>query len=155
DPRHARRRQARRAGDADADRDDRQGLKGNPSMVFGKLTRLVAVVALWASAAWGFDHDRYQATDLDEFMGRKLPQAGVDIYPAPRMNLAATLVSYGQECDTTALKRMMATVGVTYTASITRCISVRSAGGKLVTVFIQDKVAEHLPKEVPLGSLLR
>jgi hypothetical protein len=37
---------------------------------------------------------------------------------------------------------------------ITRCVKVRSAKGKVQSVFIQDKVAEFLPKEVPLGSKL-
>jgi hypothetical protein len=38
--------------------------------------------------------------------------------------------------------------------SVTRCITVRSAKGRSLQLFIQDQVAAYLPKEVPIGSAI-
>ena len=110
------------------------------------------------SAAWGFDFERYQATDLDELMEKKRPQTGVDLLSARPLKLSVALASYGEACNTAFLKRMMIVIGLPKEmvegTTITRCIKARSANGKVVPLFIQDRVSEFLPKEIPLGSPL-
>lgn len=52
----------------------------------------------------------------------------------------------------------MATSGIpkqfVETVAISRCIQVKSAKGRLFTMFVQDVLTEHLEKEVPLGGKL-
>jgi hypothetical protein len=107
------------------------------------------------AVAWGFDYGRYQAADLDDLMAQKRPSVGVDIY-GPALRITGALASYAQSCNTTLLKKAMIAAAVpkdrVEAGQIGSCIKVRSAKGQVVTLFVQDKVAEFLPKEVPLGS---
>lgn len=41
------------------------------------------------------------------------------------------------------------------TLPISKCIKVKTAQGNSSTLYIQDQVAEYLPKEIPLGGVLR
>jgi len=71
------------------------------------------------------------------------------------MKLKVTLVAYAEACKTGFLMKSMSMAGVADpNVKITRCIQVRSAKGKQLRLFIQDVVADFLPKEVPLGSAL-
>lgn len=104
----------------------------------------------------GFDYSRYRATDLDEVMEQRRPDAGVDIHPALPLKVTAALTSYAEPCDAGLLKRAMIAAAIPKAAvdaaPVSRCISVRTAKGRSLPVYIQDPVAAFLPKEVPLGS---
>jgi murein DD-endopeptidase MepM/ murein hydrolase activator NlpD len=116
------------------------------------------VVLLGAPSAWGFDHARYEASDLDALLTQRRPQSGIDIYPARPLKLKVTLLSYGEGCQTGLLSKTMLTAGIPKdrvdTLQVTRCIKVRSGKGKDLRMFIQDEVSSFLPKEVPLGGSL-
>ena len=117
---------------------------------------MAAVLSLAATAvSWGFDYGRYPAADLDDVLAEKRPSAGADIHPIPPLRLTVTLASYGEPCDAAFLKKSMLMAGIAKdrvdTMPVISCVKVRSAKGKVVTVFIQDPVAASLPKEVPLG----
>jgi murein DD-endopeptidase MepM/ murein hydrolase activator NlpD len=129
----------------------------SPRRSLRKLAGFAAlVVLLGSSSASAFDYARYQATDLDALMAEPRPRAGVDLYPARPLKLAVTLVSYPKACETRDLKKFMITAGIPKdqadTLQATQCIKVRSAGGKELLLFVQDKVADFLPKEVPLAG---
>jgi hypothetical protein len=119
---------------------------------------LVASAGLPVSQSWGFDYGRYQAADLDDIIAQKRPATGADVFRALPYRMTVTLSSYAEPCNATFLKRSMIMMGIPKlqvdATPIASCIKVRSATGKAQSVFIQDKVAEFLPKEVPLGSRL-
>ena len=117
---------------------------------------LAAVLLLVGTVqALGFDYARYEATDLDTLMAQRRPKAGVDLRPALPMKLKVALVAYAEGCASGLLKRTMLMADIPKdqvdALAITRCIKIRSAKGKELRVFIQDAVADFLPKEVPLG----
>lgn len=117
---------------------------------------LAAVLLLVGTVqALGFDYARYEATDLDTLMAQRRPKAGVDLRPALPMKLKVALVAYAEGCESGLLKRTMLMADIPKdqvdALAITRCIKIRSAKGKELRVFIQDAVADFLPKEVPLG----
>lgn len=118
---------------------------------------LAAVLLLVGTVqALGFDYARYEATDLDTLMAQRRPKAGVDLRPALPMKLKVALVAYAEGCESGLLKRTMLMADIPKdqvdALAITRCIKIRSAKGKALRIFIQDEVANFLPKEVPLGS---
>lgn len=114
---------------------------------------VVLAVPLLALPALAFDYDRYPETDLDALLAKQRPASGVDLFPVLPMKLKATLTAYGEPCKTGFLMKSMSMAGIADpNLKITRCIKVRSAKGKQVQLFIQDVVADFLPKEVPLGS---
>jgi hypothetical protein len=119
---------------------------------------LMAATGLSVSESFGFDYGRYQAADLDDIIAQKRPATGADVFRALPYRMTVTLSSYAEPCNATFLKRSMIMVAIPKAqvdaTPITRCIKVRSAKGKVQSVFIQDKVAEFLPREVPLGSKL-
>ena len=117
----------------------------------------VLVVLLGGSPALGFDFARYQAADLDALMTQRRPRSGIDLYAAQPLKLRVVLVSYAERCDVGMLKKSLVVSGVVKEQDelgVTRCIKVRSGKGTRLRLFIQDVVAEYLPKEVPLGSPL-
>jgi hypothetical protein len=123
----------------------------------GKIACSVVIAAsLYASSVHGFDYSRYQPAELDEIIAQLRPKSGVDILAQTRLKIIGTLMAYGEPCDTGFLKKAMSMGGTPQsfieTVPITRCIKLRSAGGKDVPLFIQDKVAEFLPKEIRIGD---
>ena len=133
-------------------------LGGNSVGTFKHSYVAAALACLSASSAWCFDFSRYQPTNLDHLLAQQRPQSGVDLYPARPLKLDVLLAEYGHPCDPGVLKRSMIATGIptafVEAVPLSRCIKVRSAKGALASVFIQDKVAEFLPGEVPLGSAL-
>lgn len=113
------------------------------------------LILLGVPNAEAFDFARYQAMDLDTVLQEKRPETGADLHDARPLKLSAALVAYGQPCETGFLKRSMIASGIPAAAvdaaTLTQCIRIRSAGNKVLRVFIQDQVAAFLPKEVPLG----
>jgi hypothetical protein len=106
--------------------------------------------------AQAFDYARYQVTDLDQLMAQKRPKAGVDLYPARPLKLKVVLAGYAEGCESGLVKRTMVMADIPKdqvdALAISRCIKIRSPKGKELRIFIQDVVADFLPKEVPLGS---
>jgi hypothetical protein len=104
--------------------------------------------------AQGFDYARYRPVDLDELLERKWPTGGADLYRAVPMKITVNLAAYGEACPIGFLKKTMQMMGSIWddAVPITRCVNVRTAKNKVVPLFIQDQVAEFLPKEVPIGS---
>ena len=119
-------------------------------------TLAAALLLGGALPAWAFDYARYQVTDLDQLMAQKRPKAGVDLYPARPMKLKVALAGYAEGCESGLLKRSMVMAEIPKdqvdALAISRCIKIRSPKGKELKIFIQDVVADFLPKEVPLGS---
>jgi hypothetical protein len=104
--------------------------------------------------AQGFDYSRYRSVDLDELLERKRPADGADLYRAVPMKITVSLAAYGEACANGFLKKTMQMMGSVWDEAvpITRCVNVRTAKNKVVPLFIQDPVAEFLPKEVPIGN---
>ena len=74
------------------------------------------------------------------------------------VKLDVTLASHGGPCPSQDFKRALITSGMPKQDSdglqVTNCITVRSAQGRELKVFIQDVVYGFLPDEVPVGDKL-
>ncbi|MBR0776096.1 M23 family metallopeptidase [Bradyrhizobium diazoefficiens] len=125
-----------------------------PGLLAAALLLVVSAVPVWAE----FNFARYKETDLDEFLARKRPATGMDIYPMLPLKLDVTLASRGEPCANGALKRALIISGMPKQDAdglqATNCITVRSAKGRELKVFIQDVVYGFLPDEVPVGDKL-
>ena len=126
------------------------------STVIAGCLALMAPSFVCVRAAQGFDYARYQPVDLDELIARKRPADGADLYRAVPMKITVRPAAYGEPCPVGFLKKTMQMMGspLDGAVAITRCVNVRSAKNKVVPLFVQDRVAEFLPKEVPIGSVL-
>ncbi|MEH2612845.1 murein DD-endopeptidase MepM/ murein hydrolase activator NlpD [Bradyrhizobium sp. AZCC 1693] len=114
---------------------------------------------LLAADAAAFDYDRYKPADIDVISARKPPSGmGVDVFPVQSYRFEVTLAAQATPCAINFLKWAMVTSGIPKDflerAPISRCIQVKSAKGKLFTMYVQDVLTEHLEKEVPLGGKL-
>jgi peptidase M23-like protein len=129
-------------------------------LTFGRIFGLVGLLSFQlAAAAAAFDYDRYKAADLDAIATRKPPAGlGVDVFPVRSLRFEVTLAAQAAPCPTKFLKWAMATSGIPKefieTVSISRCIQVKSAKGRLFTMYVQDALTEHLEKEVSKGGKL-
>lgn len=105
-----------------------------------------------------FDFARYKETDLDEFLARRRPASGLDVYPMLPLKLDVTLASHGGPCASGVLKRSLIMSGMSKPDAdglqATNCITVRSAKGRELKVFLQDVVYGFLPNEVSVGDKL-
>lgn len=105
-----------------------------------------------------FNFARYKETDLDEFLARRRPTSGMDVYPMSPLKLDVTLASHGGPCASGELKRALIMSGMPKpdadALQATNCIIVRSAKGRELKVFVQDVVYGFLPNEVPVGDKL-
>lgn len=135
--------------------------KGRDLMLRMKNAVLSCLVALiMASGAVAFDYASYKPGDIDEILAMPRPKTGVTLSDLQKVALKVTLESYAQEGCSMAgvLKFSMTMLPTVYpkelmdTLSKSKCINVRSPKGSVVTVAIQDKVADFLPEEVPLGT---
>jgi hypothetical protein len=126
-------------------------------------TRIAIYASLFALTVVGnthaFDYDSYKPGDLDQILGEPRPQSGMTITGLQKLRLSVTLESYAESCGMgkalTFSMSMLPTVyprGFVDAISMSQCIKVKSAKGSLASLVIQDKVAEFLPKEVPLGT---
>jgi murein DD-endopeptidase MepM/ murein hydrolase activator NlpD len=114
---------------------------------------------LLTAGAAAFDYDRYKPADLGAISNRKPPLGkGVDVFPVQSYRFEVTLAAQATPCANNFLKWAMATSGIPKEfiekAPISRCIQVKSAKGKLFTMYVQDVLTEHLAKEVPEGEKL-
>ena len=82
--------------------------------------------------------------------------SGADVIPPQKLRFTAALARQPQPCDASFLKRAIVMVGVSQnvldSVPISKCIQIRSAGGRTVTMYIQDAVADFLSKEVAAGG---
>jgi murein DD-endopeptidase MepM/ murein hydrolase activator NlpD len=131
-----------------------------PAQAFGRCWGLAGILlVLLAAGAAAFDYDRYKPADLDAISARKPPLGmGVDVFPVRSYRFEVTLAAQVTPCATKFLKWAMATSGIPKEflerAPISQCIQVKSAKGKLFTMFVQDVLTEHLAKEVSPGEKL-
>jgi len=136
------------------------GWTSQPARAFSRSWGLAGILlVLLAAGAAAFDYDRYKPADLDAISARKPPSGmGVDVFPVRSYRFEVTLAAQATPCATKFLKWAMATSGIPKEflekAPISRCIQVKSAKGKLFTMFIQDVLTEHLAREVSPGEKL-
>ncbi|MFK4656769.1 hypothetical protein ABIF97_006703 [Bradyrhizobium japonicum] len=133
--------------------------RGLPKLGLLAVSLLLVVLSAVPDAARAeFNFARYKETDLDEFLARRRPATGLDVYPMSPLKLDVTLASHGEPCASGALKRSLIMSGMPKTDAdalqATNCITVRSAKGRELKVFIQDVVYGFLPAEVPVGDKL-
>jgi hypothetical protein len=101
----------------------------------------------------GFNYARYKPADLDDILAQKRPADGADLHRGLALKITVKLDAYSEPCNTGFLKKAMTMMGMSVNgAPINSCINVRTARNQVVPLYIQDPVAEFLPKEVPLGS---
>lgn len=113
--------------------------------------------------AQAFDHKSYPAGDLDKIIAKPKPKKGFDISDPEKYCLTVTLESYAEtNCGLAGIVKMTMTMLPTVypknfqdSIAMAKCIKVKSAKGVMVTVAIQDPVADFLPKEVPIGSTFK
>ncbi|GLH81154.1 hypothetical protein SSBR45G_60630 [Bradyrhizobium sp. SSBR45G] len=117
---------------------------------------LAFAVMVGSPAAAEFNYARYQEASLDELLALPRPANGVDIKAGAPLKLEVTLVNAGGSCETGFLRRAMTMTGFDRTGAIgiSNCITVRSAKGKQLKVFVQDIVYGFLPREVKVGGRL-
>jgi hypothetical protein len=120
-----------------------------------RFTCLIAILlVLGALPTWGFDYARYMPADLDKLIEQARPAAGVDIFPARPLLITVALASFSEPCDTRLLKSVGLGIEWNPAAPVTRCIKVRTAKGRIVKLFIQDKVGDAIPHELELGGVM-
>jgi hypothetical protein len=134
------------------------------SRVLGKLGSLAVALLVFAfnvvpaAVRAEFNFARYKETDLDEFLARRRPATGRDVYPMSPLKLDVTLASQGGPCASDDFMRSAITSGMSKqdagALQVTNCITVRSAQGRELKVFIQDVVYGFLPREVAVGDKL-
>jgi hypothetical protein len=114
-----------------------------------------------AATVQAFDYDSYQPGDLDEVLAKPRPKSGVDVISMQKLALKATLESYPDKetCPVAdilklAMKMLPSLYPKAFADSISasKCIKIKSPKGVTLAVVIQDKVADFLQKEVPLGT---
>ena len=119
----------------------------------GLLTALTLPVA-----AGAFNFAQYNSGDLDQILAAPRPESGVNLLSPQKLRFEVSLLSYAKSCNTKFLNRSMVMLGAPQqmvdTLPISKCIQVKTEKGKNATMYIQDKVAESLPQEAPLGSAL-
>lgn len=124
--------------------------------IVGSIGFLVFLAA--PAAGWAFNFDRYKPGDLDELLSEQRPASGNKVLAPQKLNIEVTLVSYAVSCNAGFLKRTMIMLGVPREVvagvAITKCIKVKSPKGQTASMYVQDTVAEYLPGEVPLGSVI-
>jgi hypothetical protein len=108
-------------------------------------------------AAWGaFNYAQYNPGNLDEILAQPRPESGTKVLAPQKLRFEIVLVAYAVGCDTGFLKRTMIMLGAQKqtvdTLPVSKCIKVKTAKGQTTSLYIQDRVAEYLPKEVPLGT---
>ncbi len=123
-----------------------------------KIVRVLIMLCVFFtfSTAYGFDYDRYKQGDIDSLMQLPKAEEGVRVVAPQKLRFQVVLSEYGQTCDTGFLKKAMIMVGapkdVVERMRISKCITVKTAKGTTVSLFIQDQVSEYLPREVKLGE---
>jgi Peptidase family M23 len=127
--------------------------------VFGAFAGLAGIllILLGPATAAAFDYAKYQPVDLDAMAARQAPSgSGVDVYPVKNYRFDVTLVTQSAPCPDNFLKWAMLTSGIPKDwidrVPINHCIQVKSAKGKLMSMFIQDALTDSLAKEVPQGG---
>lgn len=130
-------------------------------MQFRRFVCCVGVTAFLAvpAARGAFDYAQYGPGDLDEILAHPRPETGTKVLGPQKFTFEVALVSYARGCDAGFLKRTMIMGGAPREAvdalPVSKCITVKTASGQTASMYIQDHVAEYLPKEVPLGSTFR
>lgn len=123
---------------------------------------LAVTLVTWLTGeatAAAFDPNRYQPADIDGIAARKPPlDTGVDVFPARPYRFKATLAAHATPCKTDFLKWAMQTSGIEVSSiqsiPVSHCIQIKTARGKILSIFIQDVLVESLQKEVqPDGKL--
>ena len=121
-------------------------------------TAVLASVLFGTTPAPAFNYAGYRASELDDLLEQPRPKDGADVFAPTALRVVATLSAYGTPCATGALKKFMLMSGMSNalidSTPITKCIRVRSKKGTEASLFIQDAVADGLPKEISLGSVL-
>lgn len=122
----------------------------------GVFTLLALVVLSGHRAEAAFDYARYKEAGLDDLLALPRPAKGVDIKTGAPFKLEVILASAGGPCQTGFLKKSMAMSGFDQSGAIgiSNCITVRSARGRELKVFVQDIVYGFLPREVKIGGKL-
>jgi len=131
------------------------GIGGNVMRTSKFAFLATGLILFSALKALGFDYASYRPADLDEVIEQRRPTSGIDIYPGLLLKITVALTSYAEPCNVGVLKDSMIVTGLKNwieTVPITRCIKVRTAKGRVLPLFIQDKVADSLPKEVSFGG---
>ncbi|HTY23892.1 MAG TPA: hypothetical protein VMC85_12215 [Desulfomonilaceae bacterium] len=129
-------------------------------MLRAKAAMLLCLAAfLLVATAQAFDYASYKPGDLDEILAMPRPKSGVDVIPFQKFALKVTLESCAERCPVADVLKLSMTMlpdmypkGFVNTLSQSKCIKVKSLKGITVAVAIQDRVADFLPKEVPLGT---
>ncbi len=133
-------------------------------MLRTKTTALLCLTALVVVAtAHAFDYASYKPGDLDDVLAMPRPKTCVTMSDLQKLNLTVTLESYAEkECGLAKLLKFSMSMlpdmypkEVLDTLSMSKCIKVKTPKGATVSLAIQDKVADFLPEEVPLGAQIK
>lgn len=133
-------------------------------MLRTKTTTFLCLAALvMVTAAQAFDYASYKPGDLDDLLAMPRPETGANMGDLKKFAFSATLESYAEtECAMAKLLKfsmsMLPTLypkGFVDTLSMSKCNKVKSPKGSTFALAIQDKVADFLPDEVPLGTAIK
>jgi hypothetical protein len=133
-------------------------------MLRTKTTTFLCLAALvMVTAAQAFDCASYKPGNLDDILAMPRPKTGTNMGDLKKFALSVTLESYAEtECGMAKLLKfsmsMLPTLypkGFVETLSMSKCIKVKSTKGSTVFLAIQDRVADFLPGEVPLGTEIK
>lgn len=110
------------------------------------------------SLAYGFEFDQYKSGDLDQLLATPKIKSGIKMVIPQKLHFRAMLSVPAQNCNTDILKRTMIMQGnkkeVVDNMALTKCVNFKSTKGASTSVFIDDKVAERLSREVKPGEFI-
>ncbi|MBU1568065.1 MAG: hypothetical protein KJ630_20880 [Proteobacteria bacterium] len=125
-----------------------------------KLLSVLVFTFLFVSlpSAYAIDFDQYRISDLDQLLAAPKIRSGIKMVVPQQLQFRAVLAAPVQNCNTDILKRTMVMQGnkkeVVEKMALTKCLNIRSAKRASTSVFIEDKVAERLSREVKPGEVL-
>ncbi|MEK6750326.1 MAG: hypothetical protein AABY83_14170 [Pseudomonadota bacterium] len=122
-----------------------------------KINFLIWVFFAMSLHVHAYDMSRYARTSLDDFLTQTPPVKNLTLVAPRKLRVAAYLAGFARTCNTDILQAALTLQGAPRDAldnvSITQCIHATSLlGGHTIPMYIQDRVANHLPKEATIGA---
>lgn len=110
-----------------------------------------------------FNYAQYQETDLDTLVNDQTwakdvrETMSLKVFEPAKLKFKVTLEKHGYACSNGSLKAALNLLGAGHIldqAPVNNCIEVKTAGGAIVKMYIQDTLAPYLKDEIKIGEPL-
>ena len=129
---------------------------------FVQILVLTAILLMFTCVAWAFDYTRYKEADLDVIVNDKTwvkeaPSMSLTLLEPTKLKFLVTLENPAYPCSNGVLQAAMNMLGageILKQVPINSCVEVKTQGGAIVKMFIQDVLVDYLAEEVKPGEKL-